>query len=85
MENHSRAGLIVLQVLVMSLLLTLLGRLFYLQVTNTQTYKDAASNIQTREIITPPIRGAILDITGRPLVTDEAGLEITVNRVVLDK
>jgi penicillin-binding protein 2 len=85
MNSRSRAGMFVLQALVLSLLLTLLGRLFYLQVTNTTTYKVAAAGIQSRDVITPAIRGSILDDQGRPMAIDEPGLEITVDRSVVDK
>ncbi len=85
MNNRTNGGIVLMQFIVFSLLATLVGRLFYLQVSNTSTYKNVAAQIQSRDIITPSIRGEILDDQGRPLALDEPGLEITVNRSVIDK
>ena len=85
MNQRSRLNLIVFQTLVASLLLALMGRLFYLQVANGLRYQNAALSIQSRDIITPALRGAITDITGIPLAMDRPGLEITVDRSVIDK
>lgn len=84
MNNRSRLNLIVLEVLVASLLLAMLGRLFYLQVADGIVYKNAALSIQSREIVTPAIRGAIVDDTGLPMALDRPGLVISVDRSVID-
>ena len=70
----------VLQVLVMSLLLTLLGRLWYLQVLAGDNYVKAAAENRTREIITPAARGMILDSRGRPLARNRTALVVSVSR-----
>lgn len=63
----------------------LFGRLFYLQVANSNVYQSAALSIQSRDIVTPALRGAITDSQGIPLAMDRPGLAITVDRSVIDK
>ncbi len=85
MSQRSRLNLIVVQALVLSLMLAMLGRLFYLQVSAGLKYHNAALNIQSRDVVTPAVRGAIVDDTGVPLAMDRPGMVITVDRSVLDK
>ena len=85
MSDRSRLRLVVLQVLVFSLLVTLLGRLWFLQVAAGQQYRAAAQNNVVREVITPPVRGLILDDQGRQLVNNRTTLVVTVDRSTLDK
>jgi len=85
MSQRSRLNLIVVQVLVLSLMLAMLGRLFYLQVAAGLKYQNAALNIQSRDIVTPAVRGAIVDDTGLPLAMDRPGMVITVDRSALAK
>ena len=84
MNQRSRLNLVVFQTLVASLLLALLGRLFYIQVADGLRYQNAALSIQSRDIITPAIRGAITDSSGLPLAMDRPGLQITVDRTTID-
>ncbi len=84
MNQRSRLNLIFIQILVSSLLLALLGRLFYLQIANTNAYKTAALSIQSRDVVTPAVRGAIVDSSGVPMAVDRPGLVITVDRSVID-
>ena len=63
----------------------LFGRLFYLQVANSNVYQSAALSIQSRDIVTPAVRGSITDSSGTPLAMDQPGLAITVDRSVIDK
>ena len=85
MSQQSKISLIVFQSLVFSLLFALFGRLFYLQVLESGRYKEAAISIQSRDIVTPAIRGAITDINGSPLVVDLPGLVVFIDRSTLDK
>ena len=85
MSQQSKISLIVFQSLVFSLLFALFGRLFYLQVLESGRYKEAAISIQSRDIVTPAIRGAISDINGSPLVVDLPGLVVFIDRSTLDK
>ena len=85
MNNRSRLNLFVVQVLVASLMAAMLGRLFYLQVASSSKYQNAALSIQSRDVITPEVRGAIVDDTGVPMTMDRPGMVISVDRSVLDK
>ena len=85
MSQKSRLNLIIIQVLIVSLMVALMGRLFYLQIAAGFKYRDAALNIQSRDVITPGLRGSITDINGIPLAMDRPGLVITVDRSVIDK
>ncbi len=85
MSERSNLRLIVLQVLVLSLLVTLLGRLWYLQVIAGDTYSQAATANRVREVVTPAVRGLILDDRGRPLVQNRTTLVVTVDRTALGK
>ncbi|HVQ18167.1 MAG TPA: penicillin-binding protein 2, partial [Actinomycetes bacterium] len=83
MTDRSRMRLVVLQVLVLSLLVTLLGRLWYMQVVAGAEYAQAASDNRIREVVTPAVRGAILDDRGRPLVQNRTSLVVSVDRATL--
>ncbi|MBM3698556.1 MAG: penicillin-binding protein 2 [Actinobacteria bacterium] len=85
MSLRSRINLIVFQTLVFSLMFALFGRLFYLQILENDRYQDAAISIQSRDVVTPAVRGAITDINGIPMVVDLPGLVVSINRIELDK
>ena len=85
MSLRSKINLIVFQTLVFSLIFALFGRLFYLQVLESGKYKDAAISIQSRDVVTPAVRGAITDINGTPMVVDLPGLVVSINRIEIDK
>jgi penicillin-binding protein 2 len=72
-------------VLVLSLLGTLLGRLWYLQVMAGETYAKAASENRTRKIVTAAPRGRLLDDLGRSLVRNRTSLVVTVDGAVVDR
>jgi penicillin-binding protein 2 len=77
--------LIVLQVLVLSLLLTLGGRLWYLQIRNGQEYIDEAKNNHVQQVVQPAVRGSILDARGVPLADNETRLVVSASRTELMK
>jgi len=85
MNQRIRLSLLVVQIFILTLMLALLGRLFYLQVAAAPKYKDAALNIQSRDVINPATRGLIVDSSGVPLALNRVGLAITVDRIALDK
>jgi penicillin-binding protein 2 len=85
MSLRSRINLIVFQTLVFSLMFALFGRLFYLQILENDRYQDAAISIQSRDVVTPAVRGAITDINGIPMVVDLPGLVVSINRIELDQ
>lgn len=85
MNQRSRLSLIVTQTLIVSLMLALMGRLFYLQIGAGPKYRDAALSIQSRDIVTPATRGLIVDSFGIPLALNRVGLAVTADRSVLDR
>jgi len=85
MNNKSRLSLLVVQILIVSLMAALFGRLFYLQVAAGPKYRDAALSIQSRDVVAPATRGLIVDGYGVPLAMNKAGLAITIDRVAIDK
>ena len=85
MNQRVRLSLLVVQIFVLTLMIALMGRLFYLQVAAAPRYKDAALSIQSRDVINPAVRGLIVDSSGVPLALNRVGLAITVDRIALDK
>lgn len=85
MNQRTRLTLLVVQIFIFSLLLGLLGRLFYLQVAAGPKYRDAALSIQSRDVITPATRGLIVDSSGVPLALNRVGVAITVDRTEIDR
>lgn len=85
MNQRSRLSLLVTQTLIISLMVALLGRLFYLQISAGPKYRDAALSIQSRDIVDPATRGLIVDSSGVPLALNRVGLAVTVDRSVVDR
>lgn len=75
--------LLVVGVFVLSLLMTLLARLFTVQVVGADGYRVAASTGRQREIVTPAVRGLVLDDRGRPLIANRSALVVSVSRTTL--
>ena len=72
--------LVVLRVLVLSLVVTLGARLWYLQILDKDKLVQTANRQHVREVIVPAPRGVIVDDRGRPLVTNRVSLVVSVNR-----
>jgi len=72
--------LVVLRVLVLSLVVTLGARLYYLQILDQQKLTQTATKQHTREVVLAAPRGAIVDDRGRPLVANRVSLVVSVNR-----
>lgn len=85
MRDRSSLAIVVAQIFVASLMLALFGRLFYLQIADGPRYQSAALNIQSREIVTPALRGLIVDSEGYPVAANKAGLMVTADRSILDR
>ena len=83
MSDRSRGRIVVLRVVVLSILMTLLGRLAYLQVAQGASYRSAASQNRVRDIVTTAARGQILDDQGNALVTNRIALVVSVNRSIV--
>ncbi len=75
--------LVVIQIVVFSLLLTLGGRLWYLQIRNGQEYTDEAKNNHVQRVVQPAVRGSILDSRGVPLADNATHLVVSANRTEL--
>jgi penicillin-binding protein 2 len=84
-SERSNLRLMILGVLVLSLLGTLLARLFFLQVVSGDVYRAAAQSNTVREIVNPAVRGLVLDQMGRPLVSNRTSLVVTIDRVTLQR
>ncbi|SEG62739.1 penicillin-binding protein 2 [Thermomonospora echinospora] len=82
-KTHFR--LLVLHVVVVTMLLVLVGRLWNLQVVNGDHYRQVAAQNRIRDIVVPAVRGLILDSSGRPLVRNRTALVVSVDRTVLSR
>ncbi|RCV52933.1 penicillin-binding protein 2 [Marinitenerispora sediminis] len=76
-RRPGRRGLITAQVLVLSLLAVLTGRLWYLQVPMADHYRQLAAANHSQDLIIPATRGQILDGAGRPLVRNRTELVVS--------
>jgi penicillin-binding protein 2 len=81
----ARRRLAVVYAVVFALLVSLGGRLWYLQVMTGVSYASAAAQDQLRTVIVPPVRGQILDDAGRPLVDNQTSLVVSVNRQLVSQ
>jgi penicillin-binding protein 2 len=85
MIPRSRRRLFGLYAIALAMLVTLGGRLWYLQVLNTTQYKALAAVNQTRTIVVPAVRGMITDDLGQPLVRNQASLTVSVDMMTLSQ
>ena len=85
MIPRSRRRLFGLYVIAAALLVTLGGRLWYLQVLDTAQYRQLAAVNQTRQIVVPAVRGGITDDTGTPFVRNETEMVVSVNMMDLSQ
>lgn len=72
--------LIAIQVLVFSLLLTLGGRLWYLQIRQGDEFAEQAAGNHVQQVVQPAVRGAIYDARGIPLADNETRLVVSADR-----
>jgi penicillin-binding protein 2 len=77
--------LVVIQILVLSLLGTLGGRLWYLQIREGDQYAKEASGNHVQQVVDPAVRGSILDARGVPLADNETRLVVSASRTDLLK
>ncbi|AWZ03790.1 MULTISPECIES: penicillin-binding protein 2 [unclassified Streptomyces] len=83
--SRVRIRLVIMQVLVFSLLLTLGGRLWYLQIRNGDEYYHEARSNHVQRVVQPAVRGAVLDARGVPLADNETRLVVSASRTALMK
>jgi penicillin-binding protein 2 len=81
--NPRRLGIIV--TLVVSLMLTLVARLYYVQVLDPNKPVQTAHDLHTGSVVLPAPRGLIVDATGRALVADRSVHVVTVDRDLLQQ
>ncbi|MEW2398585.1 penicillin-binding protein 2 [Streptomyces sp. NPDC046862] len=77
--------LVIIQILVVSLLGTLGGRLWYLQIREGQAYAKEASGNHVQQVVDPAVRGSILDARGVPIADNETRLVVSASRTDLLK
>jgi penicillin-binding protein 2 len=77
--------LVVIQILVLSLLGTLGGRLWYLQIREGDEYAAKASGNHVQQVVEPAVRGSILDARGVALADNETRLVVSASRTELMK
>ena len=83
--QRSRWRLFVLQVLMLSLFLTLLTRLWYFQILSGDAYQAQAADQSVRELVVQPARGLIVDDMGRPLVANRTSWVVSLDRTLFHK
>ncbi|MFE6283476.1 penicillin-binding protein 2 [Streptomyces sp. NPDC057877] len=77
--------LVIVQILVLSLLATLGGRLWYLQIREGSAYAKEASGNHVQQVVQPAVRGSILDARGVALADNETRLVVSASRTDLLK
>ena len=82
-DSPLRPRITVLSVVVAVLLLSLLSRLWFLQVLAAERYGDLAEVNRVRQVVVEAPRGRILDRQGRVLVRNRAAWAITVKTIEL--
>ncbi len=73
----------VIGIVVFSLFVALVARLWYLQVVQKEDLAQVASANQVRTVPLPPMRGRILDRVGRVLADNDSTLNVTMDRKVI--
>ncbi|GGL69572.1 penicillin-binding protein 2 [Streptomyces fumigatiscleroticus] len=84
-STRVQTRLVVIQILVLSLLGTLGGRLWYLQIREGSAYAKEASGNHVQQVVDPAVRGSILDARGVPLADNETRLVVSASRTDLLK
>ena len=80
MSGRSELRLFVLRVMVVAILATLFGRLWFLQVYAGDDYVEQASANRVREVVEPAPRGEVYDARGSLLVRNRTALVVSVSR-----
>jgi penicillin-binding protein 2 len=73
----------VIGIVVFSLFVALVARLWYLQVVQSDDLAQVASANQVRTVPLPPMRGRIIDRVGRVLADNDSTLNVTIDRKVI--
>ena len=78
-----RPRLVVVQVLMIALFATLLGRLWFIQVASGESYRAQAADNAVQDVVVQPQRGLIVDAQGRPLAASRSAWVVSVDRSAL--
>lgn len=84
-DDHGSRRLALIVVLTASLMMTLLGRLYYVQLLDPNKPVQTADQLHLGTIVVPAPRGQILDAHGRTLVDNVSTQVLTVDRQQLQK
>jgi penicillin-binding protein 2 len=84
-SDLSRTRLVVVQVLLVSLMVTLVARLWFLQVVSADSYQAQAADNAVRDVAVQPERGLIVDAMGRPLAANRHSWVLSIDRTLLDE
>ena len=84
MNDSSSFRLALLRIFALSLFFSLAGKLFTLQVLDSESYQAQALSTQTREIVEPALRGLILDQAGRVIVGNDFSLIVSLSKAEIE-
>ncbi len=82
---RSRLRLFVIQVLLVSLFVTLFARLWFVQVLTGAEYRAQAADQSARDVVVQPARGLIVDGQGRPLVANRSSWQVQIDRTLFQR
>ena len=81
--DRTKVRLSVLGIVILVAFGALFSRLWFLQVLASEQYSRDARENRVRKVRSEPPRGRILDINGKPLVTNRWSLSVTIDRQVV--
>ncbi len=84
MNNPSSFRLAILRIFALSLFFSLAGKLFSLQILEGDAYQAQAASTQTRQIVTPALRGLILDQAGRIVIGNDFSLVVSLSKTEIE-
>lgn len=84
-KNRTRTSIRALQVIILSLSLIVLGRIFYLQIVEYEVYAALGQENSVRQEYVDPARGLIYDRNARLIVDNEPIFSITITPSLFDK
>ncbi|MFY0406260.1 penicillin-binding protein 2 [Solicola sp. PLA-1-18] len=85
MSRLTSGRFLVVQVLVLALFCTLLGRLWFLQVVGGESYQAQAADNAVRDVVVQPQRGLVVDDMGRVLAANRLSWVVTIDRSALSQ
>ena len=85
MNDSTQLRLRLIGVVIVSLMAALVARLWFLQSVENEQLRAVAETNLLKEVLTPASRGLILDIKGRPLVTNKRVTVVSIDLAELDR